>query len=78
MYMVYDTGYLRVRIRQPLQGQLTCTILKMDFRSESKYTYSSVLYSHTVLIKLFPCRRYRQLNSVLNSNNHILKSSKRS
>ena len=43
-----------------------------------KNTYSSVLHSHTVLIQLFPCGRYRQLNSVLypNTCNHILKSSK--
>ena len=29
----------------------------------------------TVLMKLCPCGRYRQLNSVLYPNNHILKSS---
>ena len=41
-----------------------------------KNTYSSVLYSHTVLLKLCPCGRYRQLNLVLYPKNYILKSSK--
>ena len=39
-------------------------------------TNSFVLHSQTVLVKLCPCGRYRQLNSVLYSNNHILKSIK--
>ena len=48
-----------------------------DFRSKLKTTtYSSVLHSHTVLWKLCPCGRYRQLNSVLYPNNHILNSPK--
>ena len=33
-------------------------------------TYSSVLHSHIVLMKLCLCERYRQLNSVLYPNNH--------
>jgi len=33
--------------------------LEMDFRS--KFTYSSVFHSHTVLMKVCPCGRYRQL-----------------
>ena len=37
------------------------------------FTYSSVLHSHTVVMKLCPCGRY---NSVLYPNNHILKPSK--
>jgi len=38
-------------------------ILKVDFCSEyEKNTYSSVLHSHKVLMKLCPCRIYRQLN----------------
>ena len=41
-----------------------------------KCTYSSVLHSPTVLMKLCPCGRYRQLNSVLYPNYHKLKSSK--
>ena len=42
-----------------------------------KCTYSSVLHSHTILMNVCPCGRYRQLfNSVLYPNNHILKSSK--
>ena len=41
-----------------------------------KLTYSSVLHSHTVLMKVCPCGRYRQLNSVLYPNILILKSSK--
>jgi len=40
-----------------------------------KDTYSSVLHSHTVLLKLCPCGRYKQLNSVLYPNNIVLKSS---
>ena len=48
--------------------------LKVDFRS--KFAYSSVLRNLKVLMKLCPCGRYRQLNSVLYPNNHILKSSK--
>jgi len=42
------------------------------------FTNSSVFNSHTILMKLCPCGRYRQLNSVLYPNNHIhvLKSSK--
>ena len=39
-------------------------------------TYSSVLHSHTAFMKLCPCGIYRQLNSVLYPNNHLLKSSK--
>jgi len=42
----------------------------------NKFAYSSVLHSHTVLMKLYPCGRYRQLNSVLYPNNRVLKSSK--
>jgi len=41
-----------------------------------KNIYSSVLHSHTVLMKLCPCERYRQLNLVLYRNKHTLKSSK--
>ena len=40
-----------------------------------KDTYSSVLHSHTVLMELCPCERYRQVNTVLYPNNHILNSS---
>ena len=47
---------------------------KMDFRSNQIFTYSYVLHSHTVLLQLCPCGRYRQLNSVLCPNDHILKS----
>ena len=51
--------------------------LKMEARSRfKKNTYLSVLHSHTVLMKLCPYGRYRQLNSVLYPYNHILKSSK--
>ena len=39
-------------------------------------TNSSVLHSHTVLMKLCPCGRYRQLKSVLYPINHIPTSSK--
>ena len=46
------------------------------FAQNQKNTYSSVLHSHTVLVKLCPCGRYRQLNSILYPNNHIPKSSK--
>jgi len=35
-----------------------------------------MLHSHTVLIQLYPCGRYRQLNKVLYPNNHVLNSSK--
>jgi len=38
--------------------------------------YSPVLHSHTALMKVCPCGRYRQLNSVLHPNNHIPESSK--
>jgi len=49
----------------------------MDFRSKiKKTTYSSALHSHTVLLKVCPCGRYKQLNSVLHPNNNVLKSSK--
>ena len=37
-----------------------------------KITYSSVLHSHTVCMKLCPI--YRQLNSVLYCNNQVLKT----
>ena len=37
---------------------------------------STVLHSHTVLMKVCLCGRYRQLNSVLYPNNRIPKSSK--
>ena len=51
--------------------------LKMDVLSKyKKCTYSSVLHSHKVRMKLCPCERYRQLNSVLYPINYILKSSK--
>ena len=43
---------------------------------ENTKTYSSVHHSHTVLMKVCPCGRYRQLNSTLYRNNHILKLSK--
>ena len=49
---------------------------KVDFRSKLKNTYSSVLHSHTVLMKLYHCGRYRQLNLVLYRNSHIPNSSK--
>ena len=49
----------------------------MDVLSKyKKCTYSSVLHSHKVRMKLCPCERYRQLNSVLYPINYILKSSK--
>jgi len=37
---------------------------KDGLAQHQKFTYSSVLHSHTVLMKLFPCGRHRQLNSV--------------
>ena len=43
-------------------------MLKMDFQNQ-KCSYSSVF------MKVCPCGRYRQLNSVLYPNNDILKSS---
>ena len=43
----------------------------------NKNTYSSLLHSHTVLMKLCPCGTYRQLNLILYPNNHMLESSKR-
>ena len=49
---------------------------RRTFAQNQKFTYSSVLHSDTVLMKLCPCGRYRQLNSVLYRNNHVLKSSK--
>ena len=51
--------------------------LKMDFRSKTTTTHSPVLHSHKVLNDLCPCGRYRQLNSVLYPNMHILKSSQK-
>ena len=50
------------------------SISKMDFRLKLKNTYSSVLRRHTLLMKVCLCGRYRQLNSVLYPNNHILKT----
>jgi len=41
---------------------------------DKKNTYLSVLHSHTALMKECSCGRYRQLNSFLYPNNHILKS----
>ena len=49
---------------------------KWTFAQNQKFTYSYVPHSHTVLMKLCPCGRYRQLNSVLYCINHILKSSR--
>ena len=46
----------------------------MDLKFK-KNTYSSVLHSHTLLMNVCPCGKYRQQNSVLYPNNHILKSS---
>ena len=46
---------------------------RWTFASTKINTYSSVLYSHTVLMKV--CGSYRQMNSVLYPNNHILQSS---
>jgi len=51
--------------------------IKMDFRSKSKEIIIICTASHTLLMKVCPCERYRQLNSVLYPNNHILKSSKK-
>ena len=48
----------------------------LSLKNTIKNTYSSVHHSHTVLMKVCPCGRYRQLNSVLYPYNHILKSSK--
>ena len=50
------------------------TVLRWTFAQKKQTTYSSVLHSHTVLMKVCPCARYRQLNLVLYPNNHILKS----
>ena len=49
---------------------------RWTFAQNQKITYSSVLHSHTVLMKWCPCGRYRQLNSVLYCNNHTSTSSK--
>ena len=49
---------------------------RWTFAQNQIFTYSYVLHSHTVLLQLCPCGRYRQLNSYLYPNNHILKSSK--
>jgi len=46
---------------------------RWTFAQNQKYTYPSVLHSHTVLMKVCPCGGYRQLNLVLYPNNHILK-----
>ena len=35
------------------------------FAHNQNFTYSSILHGYTVLMKLYPCGRYRQLNSVL-------------
>ena len=44
-------------------------ILKDELSLKNTKTRSSVLHSHTVLMKLIPCGRYRQLNSVQYPNN---------
>ena len=49
---------------------------RWTFAQNKKNTYSSVLHIHTVLMQLYPCGRYRQLNSVLYPNNLTVKSSK--
>ena len=55
----------------------TVFVLRWPFaQKQTNNTYSSVLHNHTVLMKICPCERYRQLNTVLYPNNHILKSSK--
>ena len=51
--------------------RMESALLKMDFCSKPKGTYSSALHSHTVLKKVCPCRRYRQLNWVLQPSHHI-------
>ena len=53
-----------------------CFKYGLSLNKKAKKTYSSVLHSHTVLMKLCPCGRLRQLNSVLYPNNHILNTSK--
>ena len=53
-----------------------CLFLLKMAQNIKKNIYSSVLHSHTVLMKLCPCGSHRQLNSVLYPNNRILKSSK--
>jgi len=55
--------------------QLTVWMSGVFYSQNQKFTYSSVLHSHTVLMTLCPCARYRQLNSVLYPVNHILKLS---
>jgi len=47
--------------------------LSLKIKSQ-KFKYSCLLHSHTVLMKLCPCGRYRQLNSILYPYNHILMS----
>jgi len=47
----------------------------MDFVQNQNFTHSSILHSHTVLMELCRCGRYRQLNRVLYPTSHILKSS---
>ena len=49
---------------------------RVDFRLKLNILQSPVPHSDIVLLTLCPCERYRQLNSVLYSNNHLLKSSK--
>ena len=71
-FYTFNTNYKK---KPALKGiEIT---LKMDVLSKyKKCTYSSVLHSHKVRMKLCPCERYRQLNSVLYPINYILKSSK--
>ena len=71
----FDYGYFLIKVNISYL-RIWLLLLKMDFSSELKNTYSIVLHSHTVLTKVCPCGRYRQLKSVLYPNKHILKSSK--
>ena len=48
-----------------ISGKLKVEYIRWTFAQNQKMTYSSVLHSHKVLMKLCPCERYRQMNSVL-------------
>ena len=39
------------------------TVKRWTFAQNQQFRYSSVLHSHTLLMKLCTCARYRQLNS---------------
>ena len=56
---------------------MSMSCVRWTFAKKKKLnTCSSVFHSHTVLIKLCPCGRYRQPNLVLYHNGYILNLSK--